>query len=148
MFLMILIVLFAVGCIAYGIWEHKNVYSKKQFCEAEVVGYQSVSGGTLFTMAVAAVTGYVHPVVRLTLSDDSMLDVKLHTKVLPEIIKQFPEFAVGGRVNVTFFGDTPREAYLVNHQMAETVMKFSVPLVVGIALAAVDAIIIACLLFL
>lgn len=146
MFLMIVIALFAVACIAYGIWEHKNVYSKKQFCEAKVVGYQSTTERTLFMQAVAAVSGFVHPVVNVTLSDGSTQDVKLYTKVLPEIIKQFPEFAVGGRVDVTFFGDSPKEVYLVNHPMAETVVKFSVPLVIGIALASVDAIIVACLL--
>ncbi|MDD5947587.1 MAG: hypothetical protein PUC41_07330 [Oscillospiraceae bacterium] len=97
------IALCAVALIVYGIWEHKNIYSKKQFCEAEVVGYASVSGGTLFTTAVAASVGFVQPVVRVTLSDGSTQDVKLYTQVMTETVKIFPEFGVGGRVDVTFF---------------------------------------------
>lgn len=141
------IALCAVALIVYGIWEHKHIYGKQQFCEAEVVGYESYRGGTLFSTTVAASPGFVNPVVRVTLSDGSTQDVKLYTKVMTETIKTFPEFEIGGRVDVLFFGDSPKEVYLVNHSMAETVLKFSIPLVVGISIAAVDVMIVALILF-
>ncbi len=144
---LVLIALCAVAFIAYGIWEHKRVYSNKQFCEAEVVGYERYNaGGNLALTAAAAAASMVHPIVAVTLSDGTTKNVKLYTPVLPELIKQRPEFEIGGRLDVTFFGDSPQEAYLVNHPMAQTVLKFSAPLVIGISLAALDAIIVACLL--
>ncbi len=103
MFLCCLIALCAVALIVYGIWEHKHIYEKKQFCEAEVVGYESFRGGTLFSTAVAASMGFVNPVVRVTSSDGSTQDVKLYTKVMTETVKTFPEFEIGGRVDVLFF---------------------------------------------
>ncbi len=141
-----MIALCAVAFIAYGIWEHKKVYSNKQFCEAEVVGYERYSGTGLALKVTSAAIGMVNPVVAVTLSDGTTKNVKLYTPVMPEIIKQRPEFEIGGRLDVTFFGDSPKEAYLVNHPMAQTVLKFSAPLVIGISLAALDAIIVACLL--
>lgn len=90
------IALCAVALIVYGIWEHKHIYGKRSFCEAEVVGYESFRGGTLLITAVAASMGFVNPVVRVTLSDGSTQDVKLYTKVMAETVKAFPEFEIGG----------------------------------------------------
>lgn len=145
--MMLLILLCAVACIAYGIWEHKNRYSKQQFCEAKVVGYKTPNKGTLIRIASSALLGIVYPVVRVTMPDGTTQDVTLHTQIMTETLNVFPEFEIGGRVDVTFFGDSPQEAYLINHPMAETVVKFSVPLVIGVVLAAVEVIIVVCMLF-
>jgi hypothetical protein len=92
--------------------------------------------------AMSSAAGLKHPVVDVTLPDGALQTVRLNIAVNDDIIRQHPEFDIGGRVDVLFFGDDPKIAYLMNHPMSQTVVKTGAPMIIGIALTALSILLI------
>lgn len=125
-----------IGLTVYGIWEQKNVYSIQNYADAEVVGFQAYRTSNLAVNTMAAVSGMVIPVVQITLDDGTVRRVKLqNTAVMKSQLAKMPELDIGGRVQVTYFGSDPKRAFLTNHAMAQTPVKGSAALLIGIPAA-------------
>jgi hypothetical protein len=139
--------LIGAGLLGFGIYQNKTYYGDQHFSEAEVVGYERYEGGrglqgAAFT-AIGSLAGAVYPIVDIRLPSGALRSVKLNTLITNPVIAQHPEFQIGGKVSVTYFGTDPRTVYLTNHPLAQTVMKTSAFLLVGIALLGLGVIMIA-----
>ncbi len=140
--LFVLLFLAGAGLTAYGIWEQKNVYGDQHFATGRVVGYADYQahGPALF---LGAAMEMKHPVVLVTLDSGEARQLKIHTftsySSWTGIADKFPELSIGGEVSVTYFGKNPKEAYLVNHPLAQTAVKCSSFLIAGIAALAAAA---------
>ncbi len=127
----ILLLLIGGVFLALGILEHKNVYSKKTYAEGTVVHYVSAQGATLGLTAVKHLVGAMNPVVKVETLEQGTMELKLYEQVTPDVLRQMPEMQVGGKISVMFFGDQPKVCHLVGHPLAQSVLRFSMKLVVG-----------------
>jgi len=132
MIYVIVILLIGAGALVYGIRDQKEHFGEQHFGEAEVVGHQPVRSGNLTMFAVNRVTGMVNPLVRLNLPAGMEKVVPLHTQVSRALFHKFPELDLGGSVSVTYYGDNPREAFLLNHPLGQKPVKLSGAILVGI----------------
>ncbi len=132
---LILLFLAGVGLTAYGIWEQKTVYSDQNFAVGRVVGYQNArsSGPARVMQAVADAR---HPIVLVTMESGEQRQIKLHDQIIygAGIGQKFPELQIGGEISVTYFGQNPKEAFLTDHPLAQTPVKTSTFLMIGLAL--------------
>lgn len=137
-----MVFLIGAGLIGFGIFRKKTYYGHQKYLEAEIVGYVSYDGGRgldgLAISAVGKAVGMRHPVILLPMEDGSHKQVRLNVTVTDDILRRYPDLAVGGVVTVTYFGSRPSIVYLQNHPLAQTVMKISLPLLIGIGLIVVD----------
>lgn len=136
----VIIIFFVIGLITtiFGLWEQKTRYSDKQFAYGTVVAHKSLKdNGNILTLTVHYVLDFVVPIVEFKNSYGCVQTAPLHLKISRMLFAQYPEFDIGGTVSVSFFGDSPRECYLENHCMSQTVIKLSVCFVIGIALLVV-----------
>ena len=124
--------LIGIGATVYGVREQKTQYSEQHFAEAEVVGHQGVRSHNLSMTAMNAAIGNVNPVVGVQLPDGMRKVVPLHTQIPRSALSHYPELDVGGKVSVTFYGDDPTEVFLTGHPMAQTPVKCSTVLLIGI----------------
>lgn len=132
----LIISLFGIGLILYGIWEVKHVYSEQHFADAEVVDFEPYRPSHFAVWAMAAVTGMAIPIVQFELETGEVKRLKLHNvTVIRNQLAAMPELDMGGRVQVTYFGKKPKEVLLTNHPLAQTPMKFSPVLLIGIVIA-------------
>ncbi|MBR3269451.1 MAG: hypothetical protein IKI58_12110 [Oscillospiraceae bacterium] len=135
------VLLFGAVFLGIGIYQKKKYYDCPHFQEVRITGYAKyqnsaygLSGAVIDMTASAA--GLKHPVVDVLLDDGSVCSVRLNVAVTDLIIEKYPEFDLNGRVSVQFFGSSPKIAYLTDHPMAQTVVKTSAPMLIGIALLA------------
>ena len=138
-FLMILLI--GIVLIGIGVYQKKTYFDKPHFQEVQIIGYENYQNNAHGTAGLAvdmisSTIGMKHPVVDVTLEDSSLKSVRMNIAVNDQVITQRPELDIGGRVNVQFFGDDPKIVYLTNHPMAQTVVKTSAFMIVGIALTA------------
>lgn len=131
---LILIVLL-IGCefTAYGIWENKTKYSDMQFSNSRVVEHQfpkSIGYMVLLNHACGMVT----PVVEFKNKKGTVITAPLSSSIPKISLKDNPEFDIGGELSVSFFGNNPKECYIENHCMKQTVIKTSTCLFGGIIL--------------
>ena len=128
-----------VGLTIYGVLEQKNVYGDQHFAVGRVVGYADYDArGSAFLMGAAL--GMKHPIVSVTLDNGEVRQLKIHTATSYSswigLTDKFPELRIGGELSVTYFGKNPKEAYLHDHPLAQTPMKCSAFLLIGLALIA------------
>ncbi len=141
----LIIFVFIVGCLltAFGIREQKTKFSDRQFAKAKVIGYRKPSAvsakpgmSALISAAYSAVQ-IVNPVMEFKNKNGCTHSAPLHITIDKfSIAKNYPEFEVGSEVIVSFFGDSPKECFLENHPLHQTVLRTSVLLLAGIALLA------------
>lgn len=131
----LIISLIGIGLIVYGVWEMKNVYSDQHYEDVKVVALQPYRTTNLMLNLASAAGGFVYPVVELDLGTGVSRRVRLHSYVSKAVFSQYPELNIGGRIRVTYFGQKPKKAFLTDHPMAQTPMKSSAALLVGIAMA-------------
>lgn len=132
----IIISLIGIGMILYGVWEIKTVYSDQHYEEVEVVAHQPYRPINLAINAMSAmIGGFVYPVVELDLGTGVRRRVRLHAYVAKAVFSQYPELDIGGHIRVTYFGKKPKEAFLTDHPMAQTPIKFGPAMIIGIVLA-------------
>lgn len=131
----IIISLIGIGLILYGVWEMKTVYSDQHYEDVEVIALQPYRTTNLAINAMSVVSGFVYPVVELDLGTGVSRRVRLHSYVSKAVFSQYPELDIGGQIRVTYFGKKPKEAFLTDHPMAQTPVKFSPAMVIGIAVA-------------
>ncbi len=132
MLYVIVFLLIGIGLTVYGVREQKTQYGEQHFTEAEVVGHQNARSHNLSMLAVNTLTGNVNPVVSIQLPDGMRKTVPLHTQVTRMVFSRFPELDVGGHVSVTYYGDDPKEAFLTGHPLAQTPVRCSSALLIGI----------------
>ena len=140
-----MILLCGIILIAVGIFQMKYYYGCPHTQIVKIIGsvpYRNNTRGLsgLAIGAISSAAGMRHPVAEITLDDGSVMSVPLNTVVTDQLIIQYPELDSGGEVLVQFFGDHPKVAYLTNHKLAQTVMKVSLPLLIGIALVVLSVI--------
>ena len=123
-----------VGLLAYGIREQKTRYGSRNFTEGEVVGHQTARAHGLMYQALYSAVGIVNPLVSITLPDGVTKVVPLYAQIPKDAFNKYPELDLGGRVSVEYFGDDPREAFLVGHPLASKPLQVSTPLLAGIGL--------------
>lgn len=136
-----IIIFFVIGLIMtlFGIWEQKTRYSDRQFATGKVVAHKAVkSHENIVVVAANATLDIVTPVVEFTNSSGCVKTAPLHLDISKMMFEKFPEFDIGGELTISFFGDSPRECFLENHPMSQTVIKTSACLIFGIALLAVS----------
>ncbi len=134
-----------VGCLltAFGIREQKKKFSDRQFAKAKVIGYKTphaVSSRpcmSLLASSIYSAAQIFNPVVEFKNKNGCTHSAPLHITVDKfSIAKSYPEFEIGGELTVSFFGDSPRECFLENHPLHQTVLRTSMLLWAGIALLA------------
>lgn len=138
----VIIIFFVIGLITalFGIWEQKTRYSDQQFATGTVVAHKAArNNGNIVLVAANAALDIVTPVVEFTNSSGCVKTAPLHLNISKMMFEKFPEFDIGGELTISFFGDSPRECFLQNHPMSQTVMKTSACLLIGIALLVVSA---------
>ena len=145
MILIVMVLISGLVVTAVGIWQMKYYFSQSHEQEVMITGsvpYNNKVRGLpgLAAEAVSSAIGMRNPVVDVTLDDGSVKSVPLNTVITDQTIKQYPELDYGGYVTVQFFGRNPKIAYLTNHRLAQTVMKVSMPLLIGIALLVLSVI--------
>ena len=126
-----------VGLTVYGVWEQKNVYGDQYFATGRVVGRKLQTSTNGFVMLANAAMQMEQPIVAVTLESGEVRQLLIQTAVSYSslgIANQFPELQIGGEVSVTYFGKNPKEAFLVDHPLAQKPMKCSALLLVGLAL--------------
>ncbi|MBD5159137.1 MAG: hypothetical protein HDT23_02685 [Ruminococcus sp.] len=128
-------VVFLMGCVftAYGIWENKTKYSDRQFSTGRVIEHRFPKS-IGYMVIVNRACGMIIPVVELTNKNGKVITIPLNTGIPKMYLKDYPEFDIGGKLAVSFFGDNPKECYLENHCMKQTVVKTSMCLFGGIIL--------------
>ena len=132
-----LVLMFLAGAAltAFGIWEQKNVYADQHFTTARVIGYQPCTSTNLMLLAANAAAGMQNPIVNVTLDSGEVRQLKVHTPVPYNTTgKDYPELRIGGEISVTYFGQNPKEAFLIDHPLEDKPMKTSPMLIVGIVL--------------
>ena len=132
-----LVLMFLAGAAltAFGIWEQKNVYADQHFTTARVIGYQPCTSTNLMLLAANAAAGMQNPIVNVTLDSGEVRQLKVHTPVPYNTTgKDYPELRIGGEISVTYFGQNPKEAFLIDHPLEDKPMKTSPVLIVGIVL--------------
>lgn len=131
-----LVILFLIGLavLIVGIYQQKTVYGNPNYQEAEVVGYAPYRSTNIMISAVGNLAGVVVPIVKVMLNNGEIRRLKLHLDIPQETIKQFPELGIGGKVDVLFFGENPKEAFLMSHPLSQSVVRFSILISVGVAL--------------
>lgn len=137
----VILIFFVIGLITtlFGIWKQKTSYSDRQFATGTIVAHKAVKNhGNIVIAATTATLGVVTPVVEFTNSSGCVKTAPLHLDVSKMMFEKFPEFDIGGELTISFFGDSPKECFLENHPMSQTVIKTSACLIVGIALLAVS----------
>ena len=145
MILIVMMLISGLGLTAVGIWQMKYHFGQPHEQEVMITGsvlYQNKARGLqgLAVDALSSAVGMRNPTVDVTLDDGSTKSVPLNTVVNDKVLKQYPELDSGGYVTVLFFGSNPKIAYLKNHRLAQTVMKVSFPLLIGIALLVLSVI--------
>lgn len=138
----VIIIFFVIGLITtlFGIWEQKTRYSDQQFAKGTVVAHKAAkNNGNIVLVTANAALGTVNPVVEFTNSSGCVKTAPLHLDIIKPMLEKFPEFGIGGELTISFFGDSPKECFLENHPMSQTVMKISAFLLIGIALLVVTA---------
>lgn len=124
-----------MGCVfmTYGIWENKTKYSDRQFSTGRVIEHQfPKSIGYMIILNHAC--GMVTPVVEFKNKKGTVITAPVNSSIPKISLKDNPEFDIGGELTVSFFGDNPKECYLENHHMKQTVIKTSISLFGGIIL--------------
>ena len=134
MIYMFLFLVAGVGLLVFGIREQKTRYGSRNLTEGEVVGHQTARAHGLMYQAVNAAAGIVNPLVSITLASGVTKVVPLYTQIPKNAFNKYPELDLGGRVSVEYFGDDPREAFLVGHPLASKPLQVSTPLLAGIGL--------------
>ena len=142
-----LLILAGAGCIAYGVYQKKTYFDHPHYQTVSVVGYEKYQSNArglqgLAFDTISSAAGMKNPAVDITLDNGAIKTVKLNTVVSDPIITKYPEFDIGGQVDVQFFGNDPKIAYLTNHPMAQRVVKTSAAMLIGIALLALAALLI------
>lgn len=124
-----------MGCAftAYGIWENKTKYSNRQFSTGRVVEHHFPKS-TGYMVILNHAYGMVTPVVEFKNKKGTVITAPLNSSISKMYLKDNLEFDIGGKLTVSFFGDTPKECYLENHCMKQTVIKTSISLFGGIIL--------------
>jgi hypothetical protein len=133
------------GLTAYGIWEQKNVFGDQYFAAGRIVGYvpYNVSHGMI--RAANRLAGLQNAVVSVTLDSGEVRQLKVHTPISYGINgKNYPELHIGKEISVTYFGKDPKEAFLVDHPLAEKPVKCSTFLMIGLALVGTVIVVGAC----
>lgn len=133
--------------LAVGIYQMQTYFAHPHEQEAKVVGferYKTKIGGLagIAENAVSSAVGMRYPVVDVLLDDGSLQTVRLNVTVTDDVLRMHPDLDIGGTVEVLFFGNNPKIAYLQNHALAQTVVKVSGPLIIGILLIVVAVILI------
>ena len=67
-------------------------------------------------------------------------------RIADTLLKDYPELRIGGEISVTYFGQNPKEAFLIDHPLEERPVKTSTFLMLGLVL--VGAVIVTLLLWL
>ena len=142
-----MILLCGIILIAVGIYQKKTCYDRPHFQNARITGYvkyENNARGLSFAAVelISSAAGMKHPVVDVMLDDGSVRSVRLNIAVNDQIIGNSPELGLDGEVQVLFFGSNPKIAYLQNHPMAQTVLRVSAPLIIGIAVTALGILLI------
>lgn len=119
--------------MAYGIWENKTKYSNRQFSTGRVIEHQFPKS-TGYMIILNCVFGMVTPVVEFKNKKGNVIAAPVNSSIPKKSLKDNPEFDIGGELTVSFFSDNPKECYLENHQMKQTVIKTSISLFGGIIL--------------
>ena len=137
--LFLFFLLIGIVCIGVGIYQKKTYFDRQTMQSAQVTGYVKYENNAhgipgLAIDAMSSAAGLKHPVVDVTLPDGALQTVRLNITVNDDIIEKYPEFDVGGRVDVLYFGNDPKIAYLMNHPMSQTVVKTGAPMIIGIVL--------------
>ena len=145
--LSLIFLLIGIVCIGIGIYQKKTYFDRQTMQGVQVTGYVKYENNAhgipgLAIDAMSSAAGLKHPVVDVTLPDGALQTVRLNITVNDDIIGRYPEFDVGGRVDVLFFGDDPKIAYLMNHPMSQTVVKTGAPMIIGIVLTALSILLI------
>lgn len=147
MTLIVWVLLSGAVLLAIGIYQMQTYFAHPHFQEAKIIGferYKSNIGGLEGIVADAAsnAAGMRYPVVDVLLDDGSFQTVRLNVTVTDDTLRLHPDLDIGGTVNVQFFGDNPKIAYLTNHPLAQTVVKVSGALLAGIALLVLTVILV------
>jgi len=134
--------LIGAGLIGFGIWDQKRRFGSQQFTEGEIVGYQSAvnRSASLMGAALNAAAGMVSPVAKVTLASGEVQQIRLHTQLPKLTIDKFPDLQIGGKVSLIYFGDHPREVFLVGHPLAQKPLRVSPALLIGIPVLIVGVI--------
>jgi len=131
---LILLFLAGVGLTAYGIWEQKHVYGDQYFAVGRVVGYQAYRPSNSYAKLGSKLVNAQYPIVSVTLESGELRQLRLHSPVAYGAGGDFPELRIGGEISVTYFGQNPKEAFLTDHPLAQTPVKTSTFLMIGLAL--------------
>lgn len=124
-----------MGCVfmAYGIWENKTKYSNRQFSTGRVIGHQFPKS-IGYMIILNYVCGMITPVVEFKNKKGNVITAPVNLSIPKKSLKDNPEFDIDGKLTVSFFGDNPKECYIENHHMKQTVIKTSISLFGGIIL--------------
>lgn len=131
--------------LAIGFYQMQTYFAHPHYQEAKIIGferYHSHIGGAagIAADAVSAAADMRYPVVDVLLDDGALQTVRLNVTVTDDLLRMHPDLDIGGTVEVLFFGNNPKIAYLQNHALAQTVVKVSGPLIIGILLIVVAVI--------
>ena len=133
-----IVVLLAAGIlIAVGIYRQKTIFSQPHYTEAKVVGFQAERGFTSVEGLAKMAMGIGCPVVQIVTENGMVTQVKLHTEISKAQFEMYPELDYGGCVDVMYYGDNPKEVYLVDHPLGSKPVGFSMLILVGIGLIVV-----------
>ena len=131
---LILLFLAGVGLTVYGIWEQKHVYGDQYFAVGRVVGYQAYRPSNSYAKLGSKLVNAQYPIVSVTLESGELRQLRLHSPVTYGAGGDFPELRIGGEISVIYFGTNPKEAFLTDHPLAQTPVKTSTFLMIGLAL--------------
>ncbi|MBR3680154.1 MAG: hypothetical protein IKL87_08145 [Oscillospiraceae bacterium] len=124
-----------IAVLVIGIFRQKHVMNCPHYYRAVVVRHQHYRSSNLGVALAGNLVGIIIPVVEISLESGALLELPLtHTQIVKPMLEQFPELDIDGEVDVMFFGRKPREAFLRNHKLAQTPLRFTMMIPVGIAL--------------
>lgn len=129
----VFIFLAGVGMIVAGILIQKNYYGDAHYVEATVVGFQNAKGSSLAMTAAMRLLQNGFPIVEFSNDQGEAQQARLNLQIAKQVFSKYPELDIGGTVDILYFGKHPKQVYLVNHPLEQTVMRFSMFVPGGIA---------------
>ena len=124
-----------IAVLVIGIFRQKHVMNCPHYYRAVVVRHQHYRSSNLGVTLAGNLVGIIIPVVEISLESGALLELPMHhVQVSRIMLEKFPELDIDGEVDVVFYGQKPREAFLRNHKLAQTPLRFTMMIPVGIAL--------------
>ena len=147
MIFVVILGLIGLGIIIYGWLEQKNKYSKQYFAEGTIVAHKEplvgneLAGAKELLFKDSNAISYIL-FVSFTTETGENVRIAMKTTAAGSVAKwqldQYPELQVGGKVMVTYFGDHPKQCYIMNHPLSHKLIKLSPFLFIGIGVLLAD----------